>query len=422
MNDDFLHQHRQAPPEPFGKALYQQLSSDEVIIPPRVAPPPQRSRWLRLVAAVLIVAAAGIVTLQSLNHPAATQLAQIETGLLLDDLPPITPGQRRSIADRRRTRHRAHQRDRLFAGWRNAGGRHAKRHRPLRRRTRPSAAPAAVAGKRQLHPPARLQPRRDADRAARNERACASGTSPAACKLPCSTATARTSRPARSPSAAMVAGSRRAAAPTSRLTSTSSSGMRNRRATQRHFRGWRSSARAALQPGREHARRAVADRGLSLRHRDSQSPGSPGEAATGIDQRTRRHRDSPSARTETRSPSAARKPSRCTTSARLSVRQTISLSRNPDAYVLDLAYNDDGSLLAISSQNYDVSVWDTAAADLHRPAGAKRHLPRREQPRLQARQRPDSPTSTTARPSKSRTGAAARSSPKEAIGTGRASA
>ncbi len=90
MNDDFLHQHRQAPPEQFGKALYQQLSSDELIIPPRAAPRPQRSRWLRLVAAVLIVAAAGIVTLQSLNRPAATQLAQIETGLLLDDLPPIT--------------------------------------------------------------------------------------------------------------------------------------------------------------------------------------------------------------------------------------------------------------------------------------------------------------------------------------------
>ncbi len=31
----------------------------------------------------------------------------------------------------------------------------------------------------------------------------------------------------------------------------------------------------------------------------------------------------------------------------------------PSAFTLDLAYNDDGSLLAISSQNYDISVWDT---------------------------------------------------------------
>ncbi len=69
MNDDFLHQHRQAPPESFGKTLYQQLSNDEVIVPPRTVPQSHRSRWLRLVAAVLIVAVAGIVTLQSLESP-----------------------------------------------------------------------------------------------------------------------------------------------------------------------------------------------------------------------------------------------------------------------------------------------------------------------------------------------------------------
>ena len=131
MNDDFLHQHRQAPPEQFGKALYGQLSNDEVIIPPRTIPHSQKSRWLRLVAAALIVAAAGIVTLQSLNHSAPPQLTQIETGLLLDDLPPITldnVDRLQTVAELGSGRA---SRDRVVARRRNAGGRHAEGHRPI---------------------------------------------------------------------------------------------------------------------------------------------------------------------------------------------------------------------------------------------------------------------------------------------------
>ncbi|HVU12431.1 MAG TPA: WD40 repeat domain-containing protein [Phototrophicaceae bacterium] len=92
MNDDFLRQYRQEPSEAFGNALYQRLADlDEPPAP--ITLPPQRKRsprLLALVAALLIVIAVGVVTLESRNRPLTANLAQIDTRPPLSDLVPIT--------------------------------------------------------------------------------------------------------------------------------------------------------------------------------------------------------------------------------------------------------------------------------------------------------------------------------------------
>lgn len=106
MNDDFLHEFRESPRPEFTEALYKQLTeeADDAMLPPKVlmlSPngqvtsrprPHAKNRSLPLIAAVFALLILGSLILYTANSggPHLIHLTQIDTEIVLDDLPQIT--------------------------------------------------------------------------------------------------------------------------------------------------------------------------------------------------------------------------------------------------------------------------------------------------------------------------------------------